>query len=67
MDSRIFVDIADQLKQINKQQAVANYLKIYELTKDPKALAWASSLLGYKSQKNEEENEMDTGYKSPLR
>ena len=61
------LEIAKQIKELTKQQEVANYLKLYELTKNPKILTSVASSMGFPMEKAQEENELNAGYKSPLR
>ena len=61
------LEIAKQIKELKKQQEIANYLKLYELTKNSKILASVASSMGFPLTNREEEKESDNGYKSPLR
>ena len=67
VNNDLLIEIAQQLKELKKQQEIANYLKLYELTKNPKILASVASSLGFSLTNREEEKESDNGYKSPLR
>ena len=50
MNNQDLLEIAQQLKQLNKNQEIANYLKLYEITKEPKILEYVCSLMGVKMQ-----------------
>lgn len=53
MNNQDLLEIAQQLKQLNKNQEIANYLKLYEITKEPKILEYVCSLMGVKMQQSD--------------
>ena len=48
MSNQDLLEIVKQLHQLNKNKEIENYLKLYEITKEPKILEYVSSLMGVK-------------------
>ena len=59
MEKNDLLEIVSQLRELNKQKVIENYLKLYEITHDPKVLSYVCSLMKYVPEKSEHDEKID--------